>query len=66
MWLTQGLKDAIKNKNKLYKKYLNIPSAAIEVKYKTYRNKLSHILQKAEKQHFSDLLDVNKNNLKKT
>ena len=27
MWLTQGLKDAIKNKNKLHKKYLNIPSA---------------------------------------
>ena len=54
------------HKNKLYKKYLNIPSAANEVKYKTYRNKLNHILQKAEKQHFSGLLDVNKNNLKKT
>ena len=40
MWLTQGLKDAIKNKSKLYKKYLNILSAANEVKYKTYRNKL--------------------------
>ena len=32
MWLTQGLKDAIKNKDKLYKKYLKIPSAANEVK----------------------------------
>ena len=56
----------LKNKNKLYKKHLNIPSAANEVKYKTYRNKLNHILQKAEKHHFNGLLDVNKNDLKKT
>ena len=37
-----------------------------ERKYKTYRNKLNHVLQKAEKQHFSDLLSENKSNLKKT
>ena len=43
-----GIKGCHKNKNKLYKKYLFIPSAANEVKYKTYRNKLNHILQKAE------------------
>ena len=61
-----GIKGCHKNKNKLYKKYLNIPSAANEVKYKTYRNKLNHILQKAKKQHFSGQLVVNKNDLKKT
>ena len=36
MWLTQDAtknKRCHENKNKLYKKYLNIPSAANEVKY---------------------------------
>ena len=41
-----------------------MPSACNESKYKTYRNKLNHILKKAEKQHYTDLLEANKNNIK--
>ena len=37
-WLTQGLKDSIKAKNRLYKNYMKINSVANEIKYKTYRN----------------------------
>ena len=59
-WLTQGLKDAIVAKNKMYKVYLEVPSACNESKYKTYMNKLNHILKKAEKQHYTDLLAANK------
>lgn len=66
MWLTDELKDSIKTKNKLYKNFILIPSALNERKYKTYRNKLNHKLQKAERQHYSDLLIANKNNLKRT
>ena len=65
-WLTQGLKDAIRKKNKLYKKYLKMPSALNEITYKSYRNKLNHILKKSERQHYSDLLTANKSNIKKT
>ena len=66
MWLSQELKDAIKIKNKLYKCFIKIPTAYNETKYKSYRNKLTHMLVKAEKQHFTDLLAANQNNMKKT
>ena len=31
LWLTRGLKDAIRKKNKLYKKYLKMPSASMKL-----------------------------------
>ena len=65
-WLTQDLKDAIKVNNKLYKKYQKINAVAHEIEYKTYRNKLNHILKCAERKHYSDLLNDNKNNVKRT
>ena len=65
-WLTQGLKDAIKTKNKLYHKYHQVKSAANEEIYKRYRNKLNHILRFAEKEHYSDLLRNCQDNIKKT
>ena len=65
-WLSQGLKDGIKTKNKLYIKYIKIPSVYNEIKYKNYRNKLSSILRNAEKKYYSDLLTENKHNIKKT
>ena len=49
----------------MYKVYLKVPSACNESKYKTYRNKLNHILKKAQKQHYTDLLAANKNTIKK-
>ena len=65
-WLTQGMKDSIKEKNKLYKKYLKISTVANETRYKTYRNKLHHILKIAEKQHYSELLMNCQSDIKKT
>ena len=66
LWLTQGLKDAIKNKNKLYKRYMKCKTVANENTYKRYRNKLNIILKCAEKKHYTDLLNSNKDNIKKT
>ena len=65
LWLTQGLKDAIRTKNKLYKKYMKCKTVANEKTYKRYRNKLNIILKCAEKQHFTDLLNSHKDNIKK-
>ena len=65
-WLTQGLKDSIRVKNKLNGDYMKINSVAREMKYKTYRNKLNHVLRHAERKHYSDLLDDNRNNVKRT
>ena len=41
-------------------------TVANEIRYKTYRNKLHHILIIAEKQHFSELLINCQNEVKKT
>ena len=66
LWLTQGLKDAIKKKSKLYRNYLKLKTVNNENIYKLYRNKLNHILKCAEKKYHSNLLDSNKDNIKKT
>ena len=65
-WLTQGLKDSIKMKNKLYRKYLKVKSAANAMNYKNYRNKLHHLIKIAEKRHYSELLNECQDNIKKT
>ena len=65
-WISQALKEGIKNKNKLYSKYNRIKYVANEIKYKTYRNKLNRILKVAERKYYSDMIDENKHNIKKT
>ena len=59
-WLTEGLIQSIKRKNKLYRKRKNNL-----IKYTSYRNRLNHILRIAERRHYSDILDQNKHNLSK-
>ena len=65
-WLSQGLKDGIKAKNKLDMKYLRIWSVYNEITYKNYRNKLNSILRNAETKYYSDLLTENKHTIKRT
>ena len=60
------LKEGIKNKDKSYFKYNRIKFVANEIKYKTYPNKLNRILKFAERKYYSDLVDENKHNIKKT
>ena len=36
------------------------------MKYKTYRNKRNHVLRHAGRKNYSDLLNDNKNNVKRT
>ena len=64
-WLSDTLRDAIKKKNKLYRKSIKIKSVYNEMVYKNYRNKLRHLLKAAEKKYYSDLVLVNKSNSKK-
>ena len=65
-WLTDGLRKSIKMKNKLYVKSKRCPSAQNTSYYKNYRNKLCRLLRKAEKRHYNELIERNKNNLKMT
>ena len=64
-WLTDGLKQSIRNKNKLYVKFIKDPSDVNEFNYKLYRNKLHHVLRSAERKHYQELITCNKSNLKK-
>ena len=65
-WLTLGLKESIKTKNKLYVKSLRTPSAVNITNYKQYRNKLHSLLRKAERDYYDVLLKLNRTNQSKT
>ena len=65
-WMTNGLVNACKKKNLLYKRFLTSKCSTSEIRYKTYKNKLTSILRYCEKQYYSDLLKANKNNMKET
>ena len=49
----------------MYYAYKKVPSVSNETCYKKYRNKLNHIILKAEKQYYHDLLEKQKGNLRK-
>ena len=55
-----------KTKKKLYYKSIKYKTAYNEILYTRYRNKLKHILQKAEKDHYACLLESYKSNMRKT
>ena len=65
-WLTEGMKNSIKEKNRLFILQKNKPYLHNQVMYKTYGNKLNTLLAKAERQHYFELFDINRNNLVKT
>ena len=41
-------------------------TASNEIKYKRYRNKLTHVFKCAERKYYADILEKNKSNLKQT
>ena len=65
-WITNGLKNACRKKNRLYKIWLHSQTPAAESRYKIYKNKLTSILRAAEKEHYSKLLSDAKGNIKDT
>ena len=65
-WLTDGLKESIHRKNKLYKLSVKRPSAYNVTTYKEYRKVLSKLLKRAEKDYYHARLTELKGNLKKT
>ena len=48
-WLTNGLINACRKKNYLYKCQLKTNDSAAKTRYLTYKNKLTSILRKAKK-----------------
>ena len=69
-WLTKGILSAIKNKDKLYKKFLKSKETdnknMLFDKFKIYRNLISNLIRKSKKMHYTLYFNSNINNIKKT
>jgi hypothetical protein len=65
-WLTVGLKKSIRIKNKLYLKYKKSKQNDDLILYKDYKKRLLQILRISERNHYHNLLEEHKNNVKKT
>ena len=65
-WLSKGLINACRKKNLLYRQQLGKKSQALKQRYLVYKNKLTSILRKAEKQYYTDKLNGLKGNMKET
>ena len=65
-WITRGLANACKKKNRMYVTSLRTKLKDDEVKYKLYKNKLTKILRAAEKIYYSKQLEQQKYNIKGT
>ena len=65
-WLSLALKNSIKQKNKLYKKFHHRPTIYNEIAYKIYKKYLEKTLISAKKQYYNNQLEINKHNLKQT
>ena len=63
-WLSDALKKSIKVKNALYRNSRDYPSVSTATKYKQYKNKLSILLKVSEKNHYTNLMEEYKNNLR--
>ena len=64
-WLTDELKEAIKFKNKLYRISMKYRTSYNETMYITHRNRVKHAIMAAEKEHYANLFDANRSNMKK-
>lgn len=65
-WLTRGLLKSINKKNRLYKKLVRSPTTSCELKYKTYKNKLSQIIRITKLTYYYSKLEDAKNDLRTT
>jgi len=65
-WITSGLVKSCNNKEKLYKCFIKNPNEVTKNRYKTYRNKLNALLQKAENMYYREKFDTFKTNIKHT
>ena len=64
-WLTSAIRPSIKNKNKLYKKFLRRP-ITLGVEYRRYRNILSRVIRSSKNLFYEKKFNECKGNSKQT
>ena len=66
-WITTAIRESIKTKNKLCINRNKGSNSVLQWQnYRMYRNKLNHLIRKAERKYYQDMLLENKSNLKKS
>ena len=69
-WITQGLQNPIKKKNNIYLKLVKCKNKILKEfhhnNYKNYRNLLSTLLKRAKEKYFTNFLNENIKDIKKT
>ena len=65
-WLTKGLKQSIKIKNKLYILSIKNDNAENKRRYLDHKRLLNRLLRNAERDHYDQLLRQNSGNIKKS
>ena len=65
-WITKGMLKSIRNKNTLYKEYLQCPNENRAIKFKTYQNKLNNLIRKSKLDYFYSKFKKTRNNMKET
>ena len=66
-WITTAIRESIKTKNKLYINRNKGSNPVLQWQnYRMYPNKLNHLIRKAERKYYQDMLLENKSNLKKS
>ena len=65
-WITKGIYTSICRKNKMHRSHYILGDEAMKREYKMYLNKLTKIKSTAKKQYFTDELEKNKSNQRKT
>ena len=65
-WSSPGLLKSINKKNRLYKKFIKSPSFSDERIYKTYKNKLNHLIRLAKRKYYDTKFESAKHDLRTT
>ena len=65
-WLSDVLRNSVRNKNKLYHKYINIPTIRNETSYKLFRNKWNQVSKIDEKKYYREFIISHKDNTRKS
>ena len=63
-FITSGIKESIKSRNALYKKYINNPTEINKLNWKNKRNRVVQILRKAEADYYASFIKKHSDNSK--
>ena len=63
-WISTALKNSIKQKHKLYQRFLFDQTLHNEMLYKAYKNKLKALIRKSEIKYYQNIFRDRKNNIK--